>query len=83
MVKAESPGPPGPVSSVWPGVSSVGLSFALDLGGINHRIVLENDVIFGSVNANLLYYQAAAHAIPRARPSWLAGFTTRRVPLQK
>jgi len=43
--------------------------------------VLENDAVFGSVNANLGHYRAAAEALARADRSWLAGLITRRVPL--
>lgn len=55
----------------------------LDLGGLNQTMVLENDVIFGSVNANRRHYQKAADALARADRSWLAGLLTRRVPLER
>ncbi len=41
----------------------------------------ENDVVFGSVNANRRHYEAAARALAEADPDWLAGLITRRVPL--
>jgi threonine dehydrogenase-like Zn-dependent dehydrogenase len=43
--------------------------------------VLENRVVFGSVNANLRHYHQAAEALAAARRSWLDAVITRRVPL--
>ena len=34
------------------GMSSGGHAISLDLGSVNRSMVLENDVVFGSVNAN-------------------------------
>jgi threonine dehydrogenase-like Zn-dependent dehydrogenase len=45
-------------------------------------MVLENHVVFGSVNANRDHYAAAADALARADRDWLAGVITRRVPLK-
>lgn len=63
------------------GVSSGGHAIALDLGGVNRRMVLENDAVFGSVNANRSHYEAAAAALARADRRWLSGLLTRTVPL--
>jgi threonine dehydrogenase-like Zn-dependent dehydrogenase len=63
------------------GVSSGGHTIDLDLGGLNRRMVLENDVIFGSVNANRAHYEAGAAALSRADRTWLSGLISRRVPL--
>ncbi len=63
------------------GVSSGGRTMRLDLGDINRRIVLENDVIFGSVNANRTHYRLAAHALAKADRQWLSRLITRRVAL--
>lgn len=52
-----------------------------DAGTLNRRLVLQNDVVFGSVNANRAHYDAAAHTLSAADPVWLACLTTRRVPL--
>ncbi len=41
------------------GVSSQGQTDKLDVGELNRRLVLENCVIFGSVNANRLHYELA------------------------
>jgi threonine dehydrogenase-like Zn-dependent dehydrogenase len=45
--------------------------------------VLENDVVFGSVNANRRHYQAAAEALAQADKDWLSRLITRRVPLDR
>jgi threonine dehydrogenase-like Zn-dependent dehydrogenase len=63
------------------GVSSGGHDITFDLGDINRRIVLENDAVFGSVNANRSHYAAAATALARADHSWLSRLITRRVPI--
>ena len=64
-----------------PGLSSRGHTIDLDLGGVNRRMVLENDVIFGSVNANRTHYEAGAAALKRADRTWLSRLISRRVPL--
>jgi threonine dehydrogenase-like Zn-dependent dehydrogenase len=46
-------------------------------------MVLENDVVFGSVNANRAHYRAAADALAKADKKWLARIITRRVPLSR
>ena len=63
------------------GISSGGHTIDLDLGTVNRRMVLENDVIFGSVNANRSHYEMAADALERADRTWLSRLITRRVPL--
>ena len=45
-------------------------------------MVLENRVVFGTVNANLRHYHAAAKALARADRPWLERIITRRVPLE-
>lgn len=45
--------------------------------------MLENDVVFGSVNANRGHYEAAAALLEAANPAWLARLITRRVPLSR
>jgi threonine dehydrogenase-like Zn-dependent dehydrogenase len=65
------------------GVSSGGRKFPLDIGGLNREMVLENHVVFGSVNANRAHYAAAADALAKADRDWLAGLVTRRVPLAR
>jgi threonine dehydrogenase-like Zn-dependent dehydrogenase len=63
------------------GISSGGLTIQLDAGMLNRDIVLENDVVFGSVNANRRHYEAAAAALAAADRAWLERLITRRVPL--
>jgi glucose 1-dehydrogenase len=65
------------------GLSSGSHSVQLYLGGLNNTLVLENDVVFGSVNANWAHYRAAADALSKADKSWLSGLITRRVPLSR
>lgn len=54
-----------------------------NIGQLNRDIVLENNIVFGSVNANRRHYQLGAQALARADRSWLAGLVTRRVPLAR
>ncbi len=65
------------------GISSGGHDIAIDAGMLNRSIVLENDLVFGSVNANRRHYEAAADALARADRSWLERLITRRVPLER
>ncbi|OBI43917.1 theronine dehydrogenase [Mycobacterium kyorinense] len=65
------------------GVSSGGHSIDVDAGLVNRDIVLENDVVVGSVNANLRHYQQGAEVLAHADNDWLEGLVTRRVPLEK
>src|SRR5919107_1546615 len=63
------------------GVSPEGRRIEWDAGGLNRTLVLENDAVLGSVNANADHYLAAADALARADRDWLARLLTRRVPL--
>ncbi len=65
------------------GVSSGGRTLSLDVGGLNQSLVLENDVVFGTVNANRRHYEAAAEALAKADRAWLSRLITRRVPLTR
>jgi threonine dehydrogenase-like Zn-dependent dehydrogenase len=65
------------------GVSSGGHKLQFDIGALNRGMVLENDVVFGSVNANRRHYRAAADALAKADKDWLARLITRRVPLDR
>ncbi len=44
-------------------------------------MVLQNDVVFGSVNANRRHYEAGAAALAKADPVWLARLITRTADL--
>jgi threonine dehydrogenase-like Zn-dependent dehydrogenase len=65
------------------GVSAAGASFDLDIGLLNRTLVLNNDAVFGAVNANRRHYEMAAAALVRADKNWLAHLITRRVPLTR
>lgn len=68
-------------------VCLAGLSSArtmeVDVGALNQRLVLENSVVFGTVNSNRRHYRLAAEALGRADRSWLERLITRRVPLER
>jgi glucose 1-dehydrogenase len=58
-------------------------TLSVDVGALNNELVLENDVVFGSVNANRRHFEAAAAALAEADPAWLSGLITRTVPLER
>jgi threonine dehydrogenase-like Zn-dependent dehydrogenase len=64
-------------------VSPAGHNKDFDVGRFNRRTVLRNDVVFGTVNANLAHYRTAAEALARADRAWLARLISRRVPLDR
>jgi threonine dehydrogenase-like Zn-dependent dehydrogenase len=64
------------------GVTDPGHDFNLDIGLLNRTLVLNNDVIFGSVNANRRHYQLAADALARTDKAWLDRVITRRVAIE-
>jgi threonine dehydrogenase-like Zn-dependent dehydrogenase len=53
----------------------------VDVGLVNRRMVLENDVVFGSVNSNRRHYEAAAKLLARGDRAWLARLVTKRSAL--
>jgi threonine dehydrogenase-like Zn-dependent dehydrogenase len=63
------------------GVSACGHEQRFDIGELNRGMVLDNDVVFGSVNANRRHYRAAADALAKADKAWLSRLISRRVPL--
>lgn len=65
------------------GVSSGGRTLDVDAASLNREIVLENDALVGSVNANLRHYQAAADSLAAADFDWLRRLLTTRVPLDR
>jgi threonine dehydrogenase-like Zn-dependent dehydrogenase len=64
------------------GLSSGRHEVSLDLATLDRSLVLENDVVFGSVNANRRHYEAAARALAEADRDWLGRLITRRLPLE-
>ena len=65
------------------GVSSGGRTIDFDAGALNRELVLENNVVFGSVNANHRHWDLAAEALARADQDWLNSLITRRVPVSQ
>jgi glucose 1-dehydrogenase len=65
------------------GVSSGGREIRIDVTGLNRALVLENDLVFGTVNANRRHYEAAVRALCAADPAWLTRLVSRRVPLAR
>lgn len=63
------------------GVSSHGQTDSVDVGCLNRKMVLENGVVFGTVNANKRHYELAEKSLLKADARWLAKLITRRVPL--
>src|SRR5207302_6438254 len=64
------------------GISSGGRELPVDPTALNRSMVLENAVVFGTVNANRRHYEAAAAALARADHAWLERLITRRVPFR-
>ena len=54
---------------------------SFDIATLNQSMVLENRVVFGSVNANRRHYEDAAWALARADRAWLTRVISRKVPL--
>ncbi len=69
--------------TVLTGVSSRGRTVRVDAGELNRDLVLENDVVVGSVNANRRHYAQAADTLAAADLDWLGRLVTRRVPLDR
>ncbi len=63
------------------GISSGQRSLPVNLDKVNADMVLENAVIFGTVNAARRNYDQAVTALTEADPEWLARLISRRVPL--
>jgi threonine dehydrogenase-like Zn-dependent dehydrogenase len=63
------------------GVTSAGRR--LLTSGLARELVLENDVIFGTVNANRRHYEDATSVLADTDRSWLERLITRRIPLDR
>jgi glucose 1-dehydrogenase len=57
-------------------------NLSVDVGALNNELVLENDVVFGSVNANQRHFEQAVVALWEADQDWLRRLITRTVPLE-
>ena len=62
---------------------SAGHEITFDIGVFNRGMVLDNQTVFGSVNANHRHYESAADALAKADRAWLSRLITRRVPLSR
>jgi threonine dehydrogenase-like Zn-dependent dehydrogenase len=62
---------------------TAGRVMEIDVGLLNRKMVLDNDALFGAVNANLGHYRMAAEALGKADRAWLGRLITRRVPLER
>ena len=65
------------------GVSSGGRELSVDEGALNRSMVLANESVVGSVNANRRHYEAGADALAHAERGWLAGLVSRTVALER
>ena len=63
------------------GVTSAGRRMLTS--GLARELVLENDVIFGTVNANRRHYEEATRVLADTDRSWLDRLVTRRLPLDQ
>jgi glucose 1-dehydrogenase len=58
-------------------------NLSVDVGALNNELVLENDVVFGSVNANRRHFDQAVEALRAADSDLLGRMITRSVPLER
>jgi threonine dehydrogenase-like Zn-dependent dehydrogenase len=70
---------PGAIIALTGISASAGLS-EVDLNVFNKNMVLNNKVLFGSVNAGRSHFELAAALLAQADPSWLRRLISRRVP---
>ena len=69
--------------TVLTGISGQERTLPVPAGAINDELVLDNDVVVGSVNANLRHYRQAVRALDEADHDWLHRLISRRVPLTR
>ena len=65
------------------GVTAPGHDFDIDIGLLNRNMVLDNETVFGTVNANRAHYQMAGEALAKADKDWLERLITRREPVEQ
>jgi len=66
------------------GISPAGRTApSVDVDALNEGMVLNNTVVFGSVNAGLRHYEQGAAALAKADRSWLDSVVTRWEPLDR
>ncbi len=81
IVQAVTGSAPGSIVCLT-GLGGAQHAASFDVATLNQSMVLENRVVFGSVNANLRHYRAAERALELADRAWLDAIITRRVPLE-
>jgi threonine dehydrogenase-like Zn-dependent dehydrogenase len=62
------------------GIGSGGRTTGLPLADVASEIVLQNNVVVGSVNANRRHWYKAGEALARADREWLSRLVSRREP---
>jgi threonine dehydrogenase-like Zn-dependent dehydrogenase len=62
------------------GVGTGGRTVGLTTADVASKVVLRNNVVVGSVNANKRHWYKAGQVLARADRTWLASLVTRRVP---
>ncbi len=62
------------------GVGSGGRTVGLNTADVASNVVLRNNVVVGSVNANKRHWYRAGQVLANADPAWLARLVTRPVP---
>jgi len=65
------------------GIASSDRKVPLDAAAINKEMVLNNTVLFGSVNAGRRHYEQAERALAAAERGWLERLVTRWAPLDR
>jgi glucose 1-dehydrogenase len=65
------------------GIASSDRQIPLDASALNKDMVLNNSVVFGSVNANKRHFEQAHRALAAADGEWLERMVTRWVPLER
>ncbi|MCK1795196.1 glucose 1-dehydrogenase [Streptomyces sp. XM4193] len=63
------------------GIASGSKEVSVDTDEVNKTLVLDNSVVFGTVNAARRHYEQAARALAEADRTWLERLITRRVPM--
>jgi threonine dehydrogenase-like Zn-dependent dehydrogenase len=65
------------------GISGARRESEVAVDALNKRLVLNNNAIVGSVNANRRHYEEAVRALAGVDPAWLERLVTRWVPLAR
>jgi threonine dehydrogenase-like Zn-dependent dehydrogenase len=65
------------------GIAGPRRSVQFSAASFNNELVLENNIVFGTVNANRRHYQMALDAMQRAPRGCLEAMITRSVPVER